>query len=247
MINKQLVLDSLNYAEDARLPKNRLERKHPGAVFIEDKETDTQCYVYSKSDKETIVAFRGTQQMRDILTDVNAFHMIYPYGNLYTKIMVHRGFMNAYLAVRERIQNCISLITNEDHIVTIVGHSLGGSLALLCAVDLQYNFSFKIQCYVSGNPMVGNKAWVESYNSRVPDTTRTYMRNDPVPSCPPEGFEKLSYGGYSHAGKPFAIGPRSPFYGLIMMFKKKYWKESILDDIFNHDIGLYRDEIKKKC
>lgn len=244
MIPKQQILNYLTYSEQARLGKDELEKIYPESFFLEDTKTNTQGFVLFNSG-ELIVSFRGTQQLQDWLTDFNAFHMIYPYDNLDTKIMVHRGFMMAYLSVRKIIHCLVDNYSKSIKTITCTGHSLGGALATLCAVDMQYNFKYPVQCYASGNPMVGNKYFVKSYDRRVPNTTRTYMRKDPVPYLPPKWFEKQTYEGYTHCGNGIPIGPMFPFYGLVMLFRKIFKRNSILDDIFNHDIGLYRDEVNK--
>lgn len=244
-MNKTKILQCLNYAETARLDKDALHKVYPDAYYLEDKETDTQGFVLL-SDGELVISFRGTQQLKDWLTDVNAFHMVYPYDNPDTKLMVHRGFMMAYLSVRESIHYLVQNYAKDIKKITVTGHSLGGALALLCAVDMQYNFRYLVQAYVSGNPMVGNKYFVSSYNKRVPETIRTFMRKDVVPKLPPEWFESKTYDGFAHAGKPFPIGPNNPLLGIFTWFKKLFHKaDSLLDDLVNHDIGLYRTEIEK--
>lgn len=245
-IDKDKALKGLYHSFDARLEPDQLKLKYgPNLTFIEDTTTDTQCFVTLLGHK-LIVAFRGTQQHKDWLTDINAFHMQFPYGNLDTKIMVHRGFMGAYLAVRDQIHAYYRSNSEKITNVFVAGHSLGGALGTLCAVDLQYNFSDikKLECYVSGNPMVGNPAFCRSYDKRVPDTTRTVMRRDIVPKLPPEWFERHTYEGYAHCGKELKIGPRSWLYGLKIAFLKLFRKkERLLDDIFNHDIDMYIDNL----
>jgi predicted lipase len=245
---KTMVLEGLQLSEDARMSEDQVIAKYPGAIFLEDVPTDTQGFIwYHEGIGELIIAFRGTQQSKDWLTDFNAFHTVFPYGNKDTKIQVHRGFMNAYLKVRPKIHKYVSMLNKSLKFEAIIaGHSLGGALATLCAVDLQYNFNFPILCLISGNPMVGNKYFVKSFNKRVPKTIRTYMRRDIVPNLPPSWFQQRKYHGYSQHGTSNPIGPRSPFFGIIMFFKKRFKnKDSILDDLFNHDINLYREEVIK--
>ena len=59
--------------------------------------------------------------------------------------------------------------------VLVSGHSLGGALASLCALDIQYNIldkcalSIEIVCVTFGCPKVGNKYFVKSFNKRIPN------------------------------------------------------------------------------
>ena len=66
--------------------------------------------------------------------------------------------------------------------ISITGYSLGGALATLCAIDVQYIFGKQIlrRAYTFGSPPVGNAAFVESYNQRVLNTWRVVNRWDPV-------------------------------------------------------------------
>ena len=105
---------------------------------------------------------------------------------------IHRGFMAAYLGVREAIHHYVNNSSATQY--RIVGHSLGGALAKLCAVDLQYNFAsntgiladsnIHVEAYTFGAPRAGNKAFVASYNARVPKTWRVVNGWDAVSGLP---------------------------------------------------------------
>jgi triacylglycerol lipase len=249
-MSKEFITKGFFYSEMARLDKESLSKVLPKAVFIENKKTDTQCYVLVLNSNTLLIAFRGTQQMKDWLTDINAFHvdcdMTVPYGNKKSRIMVHKGFIKAYKSVRDEIHKHVrKMSAKKDFKIIVCGHSLGGALATNCAVDMQYNYTNNVEAYVSGNPRVGNKAFVKSYNERVPNTYRTFMRTDIVPNLPPKKFQRR-YGGYAHTKTSNAIGPRNPFIGLINLFSRKNNKESVAAFFANHSIYLYRKYQVKK-
>ena len=76
---------------------------------------------------------------------------------------------------------------------------LGGALAALCALDVQYNFPEKdVSCYTYGSPKVGNSDFRQSYDKRVPKTYRFVNSADTVPSLPP--------GRYEHVGVLHQLG-----------------------------------------
>ena len=63
----------------------------------------------------------------------------------------------------------------------IVGHSLGGALSTLAAlelVEIYSNMSFIVK--TTGSPRVGNKAFATYYNSKVPNTERLVNNDDTV-------------------------------------------------------------------
>lgn len=232
---------SLYFSRLAGLTKEELHKHLPSATFIENKDTDTQCFIY-KHLRMMIISFRGTQQPQDWLTDINAWHTTFPYGNKETDIRVHKGFMNAYRSVRGDILAHLTKSKDEWDSVFVCGHSLGGALAILCAVDIQYNITSHVECYPNGNPAVGNDAFVKSYNKRVVNTVRTYMRTDIVPTLPPHWILKRISGGYSHVKVANPIGPRNIFIGIINWIKTKRGKLDAAD-LANHSIDLYEEYI----
>jgi len=149
--------------------------------LIEDKKTDTQCYVFVKN-YITYIVFRGTEKkLRDILTDLFAFKKEIPFKN--TKgIRVHRGFLSAYMSVRNKILDKVLELENSH--ITVTGHSLGGALATLCAVDLQKNSFGIIQINTFGSPKVGNKRFSNSFDNRIPPYNRYINRFDMVSIVP---------------------------------------------------------------
>lgn len=262
-INKYNARRYLDYSEDARLNEKELRKKYPQLWYIEDIKTDTQGFAFIESckfvnsEKTTlcsdlcsdipgtkhtlVIAFRGSQQIQDWFTDFNAWHTTFPYDNFASTIQVHKGFITAYKSIRYQIQAIMAECKSSLDRVVVCGHSLGGALAQLCAVDIQYNYGIYIECYPSGSPAVGNKAWAVSYNKRIPNTTRTYMRNDVVSTLPPKRFGRR-LGGYTQVKQPWAIGPYDFFYGLKQWFKTK---EDFAGNLTNHAIYLYKYWMEK--
>lgn len=159
----------------------------PSCHLVENKKTDTQCYVWSEN-SIIYVIFRGTEKnMRDIATDISAFKRHIPYDHT-GKIRVHRGFYKAYNSVRDMILAKIYCYKNDGaHSIIIGGHSLGGALATLCAVDIDYNDLFhggRLRVYTDGEPKVGNRHFKRSYNKRISMHYRCTNPLDIVPKVP---------------------------------------------------------------
>jgi triacylglycerol lipase len=160
--------------------------------LIDRQETDTQCVLLmDASTKSVIIVFRGSEQKKsDWETNLNFGliedrEQIYPYtGQSNSNAKMHRGFARAYFSVRDEIHEYLK--NNAIAQVTVTGHSLGGALATLCSVDIQYNFSNQVtvESYTYGAPKVGNSGFVESYNRRVPNTYRFVHGIDLVPGLP---------------------------------------------------------------
>jgi triacylglycerol lipase len=190
-------------------------------VLISDPQTDTQCAIVLEDSAATIV-FRGSESSEDWETDFNTAleraqfekqvireliiepqDKVYPYGEPSASgALMHRGFVTAYFAVRDQIHAYISNSAVSSVVAT--GHSLGGALATLCAIDIQYNFSEKvtIEAYTYGAPKVGNDGFQDSFNKRVPDSYRIVNGMDLVPALP------RWWQGYRAVDKEVRIGKR---------------------------------------
>lgn len=182
-----------------------LENKSP------ETKADTQVAVFEAPDTPCgYVIFRGSDADRDWLNNLdfgkwsavtdavlNDKHLDYPeaYGQSSTGVKLHSGFTRSYFAVRSQIQDLVKASAASHWILT--GHSLGGALANLCAVDLQYNLGtdVSVEVYTFGAPRVGNKAFANSYNQRVPKTWRFVNGNDVVSGLP------RRWQGYRHVNQ----------------------------------------------
>ncbi|XP_061358907.1 uncharacterized protein LOC133303068 isoform X2 [Gastrolobium bilobum] len=184
--------------------------------FLDNASTDTQVAIWRDSVRRRIVvAFRGTEQSRwkDLRTDL----MLVPAGlnperiggDFKQEVQVHSGFLSAYDSVRTRIISLIRLAIGyvDDHSeslhkwhVYVTGHSLGGALATLLALELSSNQLAKrgaisITMYNFGSPRVGNKRFAEIYNKKVIDSWRVVNHRDIIPTVP-----RLM--GYCHVAQP---------------------------------------------
>lgn len=102
---------------------------------------------------------------------------------------------------------------HPDYRLTLVGHSLGGAVAALAALEFQAR-GWNPQVITFGEPRIGNLALVNYINESFPtnpdqNTNASYRRithvNDPVPLLP------LQEWGYRmHAGEIFISKPSLP-------------------------------------
>lgn len=212
-------------------------------VLINQSDTDTQCALLSDPSSLTIV-FRGSESDVDWETDFDSKQerfefdqevirqqiagerkQVYPYENgKDSGALMHCGFVKAYLSVRDQIHDYVK--THEVMAVTTTGHSLGGALATLCAVDLQYNFIYlAIESYTFGAPKVGNDKFCESFNRRVPNSYRVVHGMDLVPELP------RWWQNYRSVDQEFRIGSRWSWRFISQRFK-------------DHAIGAYIEILK---
>ncbi|KAJ4759725.1 alpha/beta-Hydrolases superfamily protein [Rhynchospora pubera] len=187
--------------------------------FLDNISTDTEVSIWRDSSRRRLlIAFRGTEQSKwkDLQTDL----LLLPKrlnperlgGDTNEQILVHSGFLNAYDSVRNRIitllKFAIGYCDNYDSEVKdmpkwhvyITGHSLGGALATLLALELSSSQMARhgvisITMYNFGSPRVGNRRFAEFYNAKVKDSWRVVNHRDIIPTVP-----RLM--GYCHVAEP---------------------------------------------
>ncbi|GAB2295340.1 hypothetical protein Dimus_029512 [Dionaea muscipula] len=187
--------------------------------FLDNSSTDTQVAIWrDAARKRLVVSFRGTEQVqwKDLRTDL----MMAPAGlnperiggNFQEEIQVHSGFLTAYDSVRIKILSLIQQVVGySDEVgslskwhVYVTGHSLGGALATLLALELSSSHLAKsgaisVTMYNFGSPRVGNRRFAEVYNEKVKDSWRVVNHRDIIPTVP-----RLM--GYCHVAQPVYLG-----------------------------------------
>lgn len=108
---------------------------------IEDKATDTQALMIDDGDV-VILAFRGTQSFRDIISDLMVYPVkldmpLYPVKSKKLNRRVHHGVFKAVASIYPEILNKAIELRALGKPLYITGHSFGGGLATLCAAWLQ--------------------------------------------------------------------------------------------------------------
>jgi triacylglycerol lipase len=154
-----------------------------------------------QSSTKVIVAFRGTENMQDVLSDLDWRQVKYPY--VPAGGQTHRGFTDLYTrAVRVMLLKHLRKLYSPGKRLIITGHSLGGALATLCAPDVTAHTGFKRPWVVTfGSPKVGNPAFVAAFHRTVGDSLRVVNTSDIVPRFPPSTTSLA----YRHIRRPLYI------------------------------------------
>lgn len=153
---------------------------------------DTTGYIgYLPSDSSIYVVFRGTEDVRNWMADLDIFkteYTSYPDCDCY----VADGFYGAEQLVISDIIDQVTQLKAKfpSYSVKVTGHSLGAALALLTAMDL-LNSGFDVSLYNFGQPRVGDDDFSAFVKSKL-QTWRVTHAADVVPHVPFTSF------GYYH-------------------------------------------------
>ncbi|MBM7704281.1 lipase family protein [Metabacillus iocasae] len=139
-----------------------------------------------ESENEVVIAFRGTKSDLDWLADASAFQLPFPYASNIGN--VHGGFLSIYHSLRNEVFNAYASLSPQKPLY-ITGHSLGGALATLHALDVAVNGPFEhVTMYNYGSPRVGDPAFVTSYCLHVRESKRFANTEDVITEVPPPVF-----------------------------------------------------------
>lgn len=160
--------------------------------LVVDIEHCLQAFVGVADDLNAIViAFRGTQEtsIQNWVEDLYWKQCDFNYPNV-SDAMVHHGFFSAYhnTTVRPGVLSAVKRAKEVygDLKIIVTGHSMGGAMAALCALDLAVNREAQdVQVITFGQPRIGNTVFISYYSENVPNTIRMTHEHDIVPHLPP--------------------------------------------------------------
>jgi len=141
---------------------------------------------------DVVVAVRGTEGIQEWIHD--AQFLMVPCPFMASAGHTEDGFTAMYLSMTTgsapgspTVVKALSGLPFARPVtsLTICGHSLGGALVTLLALDVAANTSFKNPTvYTYASPRTGGPNFVDTYNHVVPNTTRIAGRLDLVPKLP---------------------------------------------------------------
>lgn len=146
------------------------------------------CVIRRTAAGEIIVAFRGTEDIDDWLSNADCGQKLWTVG------YVHGGFVASLSPIAQEIDDAIRAARQTPHDqLWICGHSRGGAFALMMATWLSYHTNFITGVYTFGSPRVGNRKFAAWCDANVPGHHRYVNESDIVTRVP--------HFGYEHCGK----------------------------------------------
>eukprot|EP01094_Clydonella_sp_ATCC50884_P025218 TRINITY_DN6551_c0_g1_i1.p1 TRINITY_DN6551_c0_g1~~TRINITY_DN6551_c0_g1_i1.p1 ORF type:complete len:289 (+),score=46.04 TRINITY_DN6551_c0_g1_i1:91-957(+) len=156
-------------------------------AFPADAQYNTFGFVgYSPVWKQIIVSFRGSHNLQNFIIDLELSRTT-PYKN-YTGVQVHDGFSKAWKNLKPKVMPAVEALINMYPFapVVVTGHSLGGALATLAAIDIITTYPSQVYVWHYGCPRVGNQAFSQLFSTIIDVHYRHTNNRDIVPHLPPE-------------------------------------------------------------
>lgn len=155
-----------------------------------------------------VVAIRGTEGIYEWLQDAQFLAVRCPFlaGAGFTEdgfTAVYRSLKSASGPTGVRLADALANLSypRPATSLTICGHSLGGALATLLALDVAGNSKFLLPTvYTYASPRTGDPLFASTYNQVVPSTCRAASRFDLVPKVPLPPL-------YQHVNTLFELNP----------------------------------------
>lgn len=156
---------------------------------------------------DVAVAIRGTEGILEWIHDAE-FGLV-PCPFLAGAGHTEDGFTAVYSSLRTgaapdspTVVNALAKLPQPVNSVTICGHSLGGALATLLALDVAAHTVFTAPAvYTYGSPRTGDSLFASTYDQVVKNSYRVTNRLDVVTALPP------TFVGYEHVLTPAELNP----------------------------------------
>lgn len=145
---------------------------------------DNHVVIVLQIGESVILAFRGTDDMKDVVDDLR----ILPTSTQWGK--VHRGFLSGINTLWPLVLDTVSRISAKEKGIWVTGHSLGAGMAVLASMKAATDGVANVNgIYAFAQPRVGNIPFKEKFDEIFEGKHyRFETPRDEVPKQPPLYF-----------------------------------------------------------
>ncbi|CAM9447353.1 unnamed protein product [Sphacelaria rigidula] len=198
----------------------------PSSFFIGNEDNWFGFVALSNDKTELVIVFRGTLTTFEWIENATCT-MEHLRGTVAEEgwdkiwnrkdLMVHAGFQQLYEETPEGKESPKTTVRRlvEEHKdtldkITCVGHSLGGAIAQLCAMDLAHHGvsgDVPVTAIAFASPKVGNARFAERAATLHPKLRVLRLTNpvDSICNMPPDWFWFITTGGFRHMGVELSL------------------------------------------
>jgi len=217
---------------------------------VVDRYTDAQALICRMGDDSIVVAFRGSKEPQDFIQDGKFWMKDLNWSRFDSVAAVHEGFLQDFMAVEKEVVAEVKelLVQNPAAKIYITGHSLGGAIVILCALEFSRLKLPIAGVYTFGQPRVGNKTFSQIYNDALGNITFHIVNaDDPVPLLPPLLFDYRDEGNEIFLPKKagWQLNPSIGFefiHNCLGMFQS--WCRRRLAFLPNHFMSAYQKRME---
>lgn len=197
-------IENLAFKNELQELKKFSEKENPITIPFFKKGISKPAGYVIKTSQEIIIAFQGSDSMDHIKSDLDYGKIDIKFGS--ESLKAHKGFAEAYQDLRQSLNTALESLSKlapeiKDLPKKFTGHSYGGALAQLAALDLSTkNTNPKVdaeelQVITFGAPRVFSRNAALAYNKVCGKHTIHFQnKGDIIPGLPNKSFD------YEHTG-----------------------------------------------
>ena len=186
----------LAYESEAEIEKTIAKWNYPQFKFFDE---GTRGFI-AANETQIIVSYRGSITKRDWKNNLKVVPTEKPYGK------VHSGFLECFEDAREVVKATMEDFGFHDgKSIVFTGHSLGGAIGVLAAMELAGDSLNRTWIYTFGQPAVGDEKFQQLFDPKVAERAIRFVHDqDIVARLPP---------GYQHAGNLIFFNGKGEAFG----------------------------------
>lgn len=176
-------------------------------TVIDHPTENSRVLIQENEEKHAIyVGFKGTDSPQNWMTNAEFALSRVPYepcnkvAEVSNPVYVHQGFLDSAKLLHAEVYDAVqaSIARHPTYDIILTGHSLGGSLAVLMGLELEFSGVHVSKVVTFGQPRIGNSAFATCVETLLPGARRYTNKADPVVHLPTLNVGYMHFAGEVH-------------------------------------------------